>query len=298
MADPPSPDVDLRCAPWTAAHGFDPIGSAVVVDRLVTVEVPQPWPAKIEELAWLSGLPEPAATRVQAIVPETPRAGGTVLVNRWQRVGALLQGTDWLLRAADVPDVLAAVVQGHDPVDAEATPAPPEVLVCAHGTRDRCCGGGGTRLAIEARAQLPDVRIRRTSHLGGHRFAPTALTLPDGRQWSHLDPDVLSGIVRRTLDPSIARAHYRGNIALEPWAQVVEGAVLADHGWELAAATTLRATSSADGDRARVTVRWDDPSGTHERTGEVTVSRRYPVLQCGLPPEEATKEALEYGLTD
>lgn len=297
MADPPSLDVDLRCAPWTAAHGFDPIGSAVRVDRFVTIEVPQPWPAKIEDLHWLSGLPEPAATRVQAIVPEAPRPDGTVLVNRWERAGAQLRGTDWLVPAPDVPHVLATVVQGHDPDDVDAIPAPAEVLVCAHGTRDRCCGGGGTRLAIEARAQLPDVRIRRTSHLGGHRFAPTALTLPDGRQWSHLDVEVLVGIVERTLDPATARTHYRGNTALDPWAQVVEGAVLADRGWDLASATKLQATSRVDGDQARVTVRWDDPSGVHERTSEVTVSRRYPVLQCGLPPEEATKDAMEYRLT-
>ena len=33
---------DFRCAAWTAAGGFDPIGSATTFDRLVTVEVPGP----------------------------------------------------------------------------------------------------------------------------------------------------------------------------------------------------------------------------------------------------------------
>ena len=49
---------------------------------------------------------------------------------------------------------------------------------------DRCCGSLGTALAQELLAdplQLgDDVRVWRTSHTGGHRFAPTALVLPQG----------------------------------------------------------------------------------------------------------------------
>ena len=296
MAEPQISDVDLRCAPWTQAQGIDPIGSAVQLDRLVAVEVPNPWPAKIDQLPWLRDLPDVPGTRVQAIVPETARSDGAVLVTSWERHGAQLAGTDWLVPARQVPDALAQVVAGGAPGGVEAGPAPAEVLICGHGTRDRCCGNAGTRLAVEVRAALPEWRIRRTSHLGGHRFAPTALTLPDGRMWAHLDTDSVVGIARRTLDPASARTHYRGNTALDPWAQVVEGAALAELGWAVAAATVLEAATDEALDHAGVALRWDGPAGAGERADAVSVARRYPVLQCGLPPEEATKDAIEYQL--
>jgi hypothetical protein len=296
MAEPrtdPLAHDDFRCSVWTAAQGLDPIGSAPTFDRLVTVEVPQPWPAKIDELEWIAPLDVPDDTRVQAIVPDVGRTDGTVLLTRWQRSGARLTGIDWLVTAEDVPGALAVLVAGHEPAGDVRT-APAEVLVCGHGSRDRCCGGPGTRLTVEARAALPEVRVRRTSHLGGHRFAPTALTLPDGRMWAFLDVDVLSGIVDRTLPPAEAREFYRGNVALDPWTQVVEGAVLADSGWAAVDFDELSGTSAVDGDHARATVTWATGGVTDERTAAVAIAARYPVLQCGLPPGEATKDSAEY----
>lgn len=290
-----STDEDFRCAVWTANQGFDPIGSATRFDRLVTVEVPQPWPAKIEQLDWLAPLDVPDGTRVQAIVAEVGRTGGEVLLTRWERSGAELTGTDWLVPAGEVPDALAAIVAGGDP-EAEGEPAPAELLVCSHGARDRCCGGSGTRLSVEVRAALPEFRVRRTSHLGGHRYAPTALSLPDGRMWAHLDADALAGIVRREMPAPEAREFYRGNAALDPWAQVVEGAVLAEQGWS---AVEFEALADAievddDGESASVALAWTANGTTDERSEVVEIAAHYPVLQCGLDPSQAEKTAPEY----
>ena len=288
-------DDDFRCSVWTAAQGFDPIGSATRFDRLVTVEVPPPWPPKIEQMEWIAPLDVPAGTRVQAIVAEAGRIDGTVLLTRWERRGAVLEGTDWLVSAGDVPDGLRALVAGGE-ADGEVAPAPPEVLICGHGTRDRCCGGVGTRLAVEARAALGGMRVRRTSHLGGHRYAPTAVTLPDGRMWAHLDAESLAGIVHRTLHPSEARDLYRGNPALDPWAQVVEGALLEEQGWPALDLDEVGADVEVHGQRASVDLRWSGGGETGQRHAEVEITTRYPVLQCGLPPSEAEKDAPEYRL--
>lgn len=292
-----APAPDLRCAPWTLDLGVDPIGSAVRFARLVTVEVPLPWPSDVGDLPWIAELDVPPGVRLQTIVPEVARTDGMVLVTRWERSGARLDGTDWLVPAVEVPDAVATAAAGDDP-DADGTPAPDEVLVCGHGARDRCCGGSGTRLAVEARAALPDWRIRRTSHLGGHRFAPTALTLPEGRIWAFLDAEALAGIVERTMHPHQARDHYRGHVALDPWAQVVEATALTTEGWAALDVDDLRAEISVadDGDRAQVTLHWEGPDGVGTRQGEVRVRRRYPVLQCGLPPDMATKTSAEYEL--
>ncbi|HEX4901245.1 MAG TPA: sucrase ferredoxin [Acidimicrobiales bacterium] len=294
MSEPAPP---LRCAPWTLDQGVDPIGSAVQFDHLVTVELPLPWPADIGDLPWVADLDPVPGTRLQTIVPEVARTDGTVLVTRWDRAGARFHGTDWFVPGVDVVDAVAAAAAGGEP-GAEGTPAPQEVLVCGHGARDRCCGGSGTRLAVEARAALPGWRIRRTSHLGGHRFAPTAVTLPEGRAWAFLDAEVLAGIVERTLHPHDARDHYRGHVALDPWAQVVEAAGLTTEGWAALDVDDLRGEVEVadDGDHASVTVHWDGPDGPDSRTGDVRVRRRYPVLQCGLPPEAAKKSSPEFEL--
>ena len=289
-------DGDFRCAAWTAAQGIDPIGSATRFDRLVTVEVPQPWPPKVEQMDWIAPLDVPDDTRVQAIVADVGRTDGTVLVTRWERSGARLRGVDWLIPAADVPAVLATVVTGGDP-DVPGEPAPDEVLVCAHGARDVCCGGAGTRLTVEVRAALGDeVRVRRTSHLGGHRFAPTALTLPEGRMWAFLDAEILEGIVQRTLHPGEAREFYRGNVALDGWAQAVEARELCESGWAALDFDEVSADTEVHGDRATVTLRWTSVGVPDERTAEVEIADRYPVLQCGLPPAEAEKDSPEYRL--
>ena len=288
-------DDDHRCATWTARQGWDPVGSATRFDRLVVVEAPLPWPADVSELAWMSGLAVPARTRVQAVVPDAPAEGGPVRLTRWERRDARLVGLDWLVPTAEVRDGLAALLAGREP-DGRSVEAPEEILVCAHGTRDRCCGGAGTRLMLEAQAKVRDVRIRRTSHLGGHRFAPTALTLPDGRMWAFLDAGALAGIVRRTIPPAEAREFYRGNVALDPWAQVVEAAVLADSGWACADFDELEGRTEVEegGRRADVRLSWSSGGTVDSRSAAVEVATRYPVLQCGLPPEEATKDAPEY----
>lgn len=287
-------DDDFRCAPWTAGQGLDPIGSATRFDRLVTVEVPQPWPSDIGDVGWIAGVDVPDGTRVQAIAAEVGRIDGSVLVTRWEREGAALAGTDHEVAAEEVASAVAALVSGEALLG--GVEAPPEILICGHGSRDRCCGGPGTRLTIEARAAIPGVRVRRTSHLGGHRYAPTALTLPDGRMWAHLDVDALAGIVDRSIPAAGAREFYRGNVALDSWAQVVEAAVLEDAGWGSVDFDELTATTAVDGERATVGLAWTSGGIIDERSAVVEIARHYPVLQCGLPPDEAKKTAAEYRL--
>jgi hypothetical protein len=68
----------------------------------------------------------------------------------------------------------------------------PLVLVCTHGKRDRCCAEHGLAFyrALATRwpsgGETPD--LWQSTHLGGHRFAATAVTLPDGYQYGRLSP--------------------------------------------------------------------------------------------------------------
>jgi hypothetical protein len=68
----------------------------------------------------------------------------------------------------------------------DAPPSDPVHLVCVHGKRDRCCALEGGAY-FRARDASPQVWM--TSHLGGHRFAATTLTLPSGLCHGHLNTE-------------------------------------------------------------------------------------------------------------
>jgi len=55
----------------------------------------------------------------------------------------------------------------------------PFLLVCTNGTRDRCCGTLGGMVFAKMHRHRPEL-VWQCSHLGGHRFAPTVLTMPNG----------------------------------------------------------------------------------------------------------------------
>lgn len=111
-----------------------------------------------------------------------------------------------------------------------------DILVCTHGMRDRCCARFGQPLFREARhlseqGQLPDTRIWQASHIGGHRFAPTAITLPDGRYYGHLSIPVLQAAITRSGDISLLHATYRGWGLLPRPLQVLEKKLLLSQNW-------------------------------------------------------------------
>jgi (2Fe-2S) ferredoxin len=69
------------------------------------------------------------------------------------------------------------LVQSNDPV------REPLILVCTHGTHDLCCAkfGHATYQAMCAAIRpLGGASVRQTSHVGGCRFAPNVVVLPEG----------------------------------------------------------------------------------------------------------------------
>ena len=78
---------------------------------------------------------------------------------------------------------------------------------------------------------LPNVRIWRSSHIGGHRFAPTAITLPDGRYYGRLSLLALQAIVTRQGAIAQLRPVYRGWGILPQPLQLLEQQLLLQHGW-------------------------------------------------------------------
>jgi hypothetical protein len=304
----------VRCAPWTRSQGVDPIGSALTCDAFVLVETPQPWPHDIGQIPLLAELAGrlPRGTRLLAVRPGTDpprqRGGGPrpaeppagVVVTVWRRAVTGFSGSDHLVAADRLADEAVRLVTApveHGLAAGEGQPAPADLLLCGHGARDVCCGRLGTRLALDATGRWPGVRVRRCSHTGGHRYAPTGFTLPDGLAWGFLDEGVLDQVVRR-LGPPPLRGHYRGTTALDQWGQVAERELFERFGWSWLDhwLTGVRTETAPDRRSAIVHLGWDGPSGPGSAVATVGVAREVPVLVCGEPPENARKTAPELAL--
>jgi hypothetical protein len=211
-----------------------------------------------------------------------------------------LAGVDHLVDRARVPELLATLLErAQDDTSDLASAvgvAPPEVLVCGHGRRDPCCGRWGTQVHAELLARGGAARVWRCSHTGGHRFAPTAITLPDGRAWADISADLLEGIVARTAPVAHLSPHDRGTSALDPWGQVVDRALFEQHGWAWLDVGLIehRTQVAADGRSATVSLAW--AGGGVDAAVEVV--RDYPVLVCGEPPAAAKKTSPELALVE
>ncbi|MFL6206737.1 MAG: sucrase ferredoxin [Acidimicrobiales bacterium] len=303
--DPARRDPDYRCSPWTQAQAVDPIGSAGAFDELLLVEWALPWPSDVSDVDALAAAAAHPGARVMMVVPHADAAedGLRRVVHHRRTSTHRLTGVDHRVEVDRIPDLLAALLAEPDRPQHEwpsvVGDAPAEVLVCGHGRRDPCCGRWGTLLHLETAARGLAARVWRCSHTGGHRYAPTAITLPDGRAWAYADVDLLEGVLTRSGDVGALCDHDRGCTALDPWAQVVERALFVEHGWAwLDGELTSSTTQVADDARsASVELHWRSADGTAgSAVGEVEVTRVLPVLVCGEPPENAKKTSPELAL--
>lgn len=112
-----------------------------------------------------------------------------------------------------------------------------DILVCTHGMRDRCCARFGQPFFREVKRltdsrQLLNVRAWKVSHIGGHRFAPTAITFPDGRYYGRLTLQSLQALINRSGNIAQIRPVYRGWGILPAPLQVLERQLMLSHGWD------------------------------------------------------------------
>jgi hypothetical protein len=254
------------------------------------VETPLPWPRDVGDIPALAELSAPGR-RIQAVVPSSlSSAGSERMVTLHQAVPGEFAG--YRRTSAEQGAALATTVAGL----ASAGPAPgTDVLVCTHGRRDVCCGSLGTELAIQLSAPVPreDVRFRRTSHTGGHRFAPTFLVLPQGTGWAFASVELVNQVLDRSVPFSSVAAHYRGCAGLAgPQVQALERAVLCSVGWELLDLPRAgRPTGEGTTEGGQIV---QLSSGSDVWEAVASPGRTLPVPDCMRPLSEATKTETEW----
>lgn len=292
------------CSLIARASGEDPIGTISSYRRYLAVEIPLPWASDIQASprfpsALRKVLHCYAArggdVRFQGLAPDPDysRPGFTrvIVLRRPATAGAGFASAAYEAPVEDLSSLVEQLLDAPDDAYLNGrfrieSPGR-DLLVCTHGAKDACCATFGIpsfrslRYDLAPRAAEPP-RVWRTSHLGGHRFAPTLIDFPDGRAWAHLDDAALDQIVRHEGPLPDLRRHYRGWTALETLPEMlVEREVFAREGWDWTRSQVQGETREIGAGRADVRLVFRDPEGktegayeaTVEPTGEVVVSR-------------------------
>ena len=97
----------------------------------------------------------------------------------------------------------------------------PQYFVCTNGQRDLCCARYGLPVYAELR-NLVGERAWQTTHVGGHRFAPNVLTLPQGAIYGRVFVDEVPEFTTKIENGKLSTRHLRGRSAYPPEAQVAE----------------------------------------------------------------------------
>ena len=97
----------------------------------------------------------------------------------------------------------------------------PLLVVCTNGKRDQCCAIEGNSLVKSIRSTLRSglqSQLWEGTHLGGHRFAPTALYLPGNLTLGRLSSPAAIGLLEHG---EISSNFIRGRTHLSPCRQIL-----------------------------------------------------------------------------
>ncbi|MBV1906686.1 MAG: hypothetical protein KUG75_11455 [Pseudomonadales bacterium] len=97
----------------------------------------------------------------------------------------------------------------------------PNYFVCTNGKRDICCARQGLKTYIELRKSVGK-RAWQVTHLGGHRFAPNVLVLPDAVLYGRVHDREVVEFVGRIEAGQLDAERARGRSHLEKVAQAAE----------------------------------------------------------------------------
>lgn len=226
------------CAVLAAEAGEPLAGTAPKPRGWLVLEHPGPY-----ERDALTGLPAPLAVGLAEVkqrlglgVLLARRDGADNARPRPQRDGGLRV---WLATAgaahyeqAVVDDLAEVLTWELEPLTMGELPglgeqrADPLLLVCTNGRRDLCCGRRGRSVVTAAH----DDAVLACSHLGGHRFAATALLLPSCYALGRLGPADTADALAAARAGRLPLEFVRGRCGRSAAAQVAELAVRAATG--------------------------------------------------------------------
>ena len=208
------------------------LGTAPVVDVWLLLEYRPAWRAKaITDNALGEGVRSWLATGIEALEgqghnvraqfirqPEIDRPDTRLLVHHDGALRTFASGGpgyDGLVRTP-----IEALLRSDSGERLEA----PRYFVCTNGQRDLCCARFGLPLYNRLREHLGE-RAWQVTHLGGHRFAPNVLVLPQGVLYGRVgvEDESIERFVTEVEAGRVPRRHLRGRSCYPKPVQAAEG---------------------------------------------------------------------------
>jgi hypothetical protein len=223
------PPAGFFCSERSRQLGEPLWGTAPRVDTWLVLEYDAVWGRKaLEE----SGLPRPVKGWLEAQLESLPHARVQFIKRHPLADGisffvALARDLDPVLYEFKLGSYaeltrldLAGVVAG-EAVFADRLRRAPLFLVCTNGKRDRCCARFGAAL-YQVMAGYAGADVWQTTHLGGHRFAPTAAFLPHGLVYGRIEPADVGTLVEALREGRVHLPCYRGRSCYDGAVQAAE----------------------------------------------------------------------------
>jgi hypothetical protein len=223
----------IWCADVSLAVGEQLFATATRADVWIALEYNQPWAA--DALAG-SDLPDAVKEHLQAATRQIPQSRLQLIRTDEAHAGLMLyigvvsagQSALYaytLQRYEDVLDLdLAQIAAGAQPTHRQTTPI---VLICTNGKRDICCAKHGLvafkAMQATALAQGLPLSVWQSNHIGGHRFAGTAVALPSGTCYGRMTtPASAEQVFADLVSGRIPLAYWRGQCGYDEPVQAAE----------------------------------------------------------------------------
>ena len=222
------PETGFRCSTVSRDLGEPREGTASTVRAFVLLECPGPWgaealrdarldtevKARLRQLERETGI-RPLLIRRASTGPgrRPPRVGHEPvrLVVAWTRGARPWAESALLADPRDVLDLDLLRLARGESVGLEPHPDPLH-LVCTHGRHDACCAERGRPVATAFGRSAPE-QSWEVSHIGGDRFAPNLLALPQGLYYGGLEPTAVEAFLATHLAGQLDLEHLRGRTA-------------------------------------------------------------------------------------
>ena len=229
------------CADLCLAAGEPLLGTATQVDVWLLLEYRPPWGAKALEhndlpgttRAWIDSVlgtfaASGAKARAQFIrqgdaagAMHTKHGAITLFV---AKAGELFRFHGESYQDIERLNLPAALAGEGQRAPALEPVAEPHYFVCANGQRDVCCARYGLPTYARLRERVGE-RAWQTTHVGGHRFAPNVLALPQAALYGRVFEADVAALVDAVEDGELSLPHLRGRCAYPPEAQAAEAKV-------------------------------------------------------------------------
>lgn len=207
---------DQFCCHQTDQYQIQVYGSAPYYHYLLLIEVNEPY-AKDALLG--STLPEEVKTHLQKQADFLGDTKVLLIKNKQSRAGNIR--CFFVDNTPRIPIVYAHTVTTYKALlfdwfslTQNTTPhTEPLYLVCTNGKRDKCCAKFGLPIYENLASQVPPNQVWECSHFGGHRLAPTLITLPNNLCYGNLNLPDLPDLIKTTEKQQVWLPKLRGRCA-------------------------------------------------------------------------------------